>query len=488
MTGIETLAAAEERGLAPGAKRLLLTAYADTGVAIAAINDIGLDHYLFKPWDPPEENLYPVIDDLLGDWHAENPDQTSDVRVVDHRWSERGHEVKTFLARNHVPYRWFDVELDEEGKRLAELAGVSADDLPLVLPSEGEPLRSPTTVALADALGLSTQAQQPLYDVCIVGGGPAGLASAVYAASEGLSTIVVERQAPGGQAGTSASIENYLGFPKGLSGADLTHRAMAQVQRFGAELVLARDVVALEQRGPVRAVVLDGDAVIEARSVIVSTGVSYRRLEAQGIDALTGRGVYYGSDASDARQVADDDVYIVGAANSAGQAALNMAKRARRVVMVVRAAGLEASMSRYLIERIEASPVIEVRTSSEVTAARGDGHLEGLTLLDRTDGSCEEVAASWLFVFIGAQPRTDWLGKEVARDERGYVVTGPDLVRAGVERVTWPLPRAPYALETSVPGVFAAGDVRLDSMKRVASAVGEGAMAVHLVHRYLATI
>ena len=440
-----------------------------------------------KPWDPPEEQLFPVLDDLLGDWHNENPDETSDVRVVDHRWSDRGYEVKTFLARNHVPYRWFDVELDEEGKRLAELAGVSADDLPLVLPAEGEPLRSPTNVQIADALGLRTQAQQPLYDVCIVGGGPAGLASAVYAASEGLSTIVVEREAPGGQAGTSAAIENYLGFPKGLSGADLTHRAMAQVQRFGAEMVLARDVVALEQRGPVRAVVLEGGTAIEARSVIVSTGVSYRRLEADGLDALTGRGVYYGADASDARQVVDDDVYIVGAANSAGQAALNMALHARRVVMIVRASGLEASMSRYLVERIESHPAIEVRTSSEVSAARGDGHLESLTLLDRNDGACEEVQASWLFVFIGAQPRTDWLGTDVVRDGRGYVVTGPDLVRAG-EQGTWPLARAPYALETSVPGVFAAGDVRLDSMKRVASAVGEGAMAVHLVHRYLATV
>ncbi len=491
MTGIEVLAEAQSRGYAAGAKRVLLTAYADTDVAIQAINDIGIDHYLMKPWDPPEERLFPVLDDLLGDWHNENPDLTSDVRVVDHRWSERGYEVKTFLARNHVPYRWFDVELDEEGKRLAELAGATAGDLPLVLPPEGEPLRSPTNVQVAEALGLRTQAQQPLYDVCIVGGGPAGLASAVYAASEGLSTIVVEGQAPGGQAGTSAAIENYLGFPKGLSGADLTQRAMAQVQRFGAEMVLARDVVALEQRGPVRAVVLAGDAVIEARSVIVSTGVSYRRLAADGLDGLTGRGVYYGADASDARQVVDDDVYIVGAANSAGQAALNMAQHARRVVMVVRASGLEASMSRYLVDRIEAHPAIEVRTGSEVTAARGDGHLESLTLLDRGDGTCEEVAASWLFVFIGAQPRTDWLGKDVVRDEHGYVVTGPDLTKpagADAEKATWPLARAPYALETSVPGVFAAGDVRLDSMKRVASAVGEGAMAVHLVHRYLATV
>ena len=453
MTGIEVLAEAQARGYAAGAKRVLLTAYADTDVAIQAINDIGLDHYLMKPWDPPEERLFPVLDDLLGDWHNENPDLTSDVRVVDHRWSERGYEVKTFLARNHVPYRWFDVELDEEGKRLAELAGATAGDLPLVLPPEGEPLRSPTNVQVADALGLRTQAQQPLYDVCIVGGGPAGLASAVYAASEGLSTIVVEGQAPGGQAGTSAAIENYLGFPKGLSGADLTQRAMAQVQRFGAEMVLARDVVALEQRGPVRAVVLAGDPdnppAIEARSVIVSTGVSYRRLAADGLDGLTGRGVYYGADASDARQVVDDDVYIVGAANSAGQAALNMAQHARRVVMVVRASGLEASMSRYLVDRIEAHPAIEVRTGSEVTAARGDGHLESLTLLDRGDGTCEEVAASWLFVFIGAQPRTDWLGKDVVRDERGYVVTGPDLTKpAGptrtAQRGRWPGRRTPW--------------------------------------------
>ena len=498
MTGIEVLAEAQARGYAAGAKRVLLTAYADTEVAIQAINDIGLDHYLMKPWDPPEERLFPVLDDLLGDWHNENPEQTSDVRVIDHRWSDRGHDVKTFLARNHVPYRWFDVELDEEGRRLAELAGASADDLPLVLPAEGEPLRSPTNVQIADSLGLSTQAQQPLYDVCIVGGGPAGLASAVYAASEGLSTIVVERHAPGGQAGTSASIENYLGFPKGLSGADLTQRAMAQVQRFGAEMVLARDVLALEQRGPARAVVLDGDpnsrAVIEARSVIVSTGVSYRRLEADGLEELTGRGIYYGADASDARQVVGDEVYIVGAANSAGQAALNMAKLAQRVVMVVRGPSLEASMSRYLIDRIEAHPAIELRTASEIRAVHGDGHLEGLTILDRGTKECTDVAAGWLFIFIGAEPRTDWLGQEVVRDQRGYVVTGPDLARTAdpagepVERFEWPLPRAPYALETSVPGVFAAGDVRFDSMKRVASAVGEGAMAVHLVHRYLATI
>jgi thioredoxin reductase (NADPH) len=480
MTGIEVLGEAQARGYAAGAKRVLLTAYADTDVAIQAINDIGLDHYLMKPWDPPEEQLFPVLDDLLGDWHNENPEQTSDVRVIDHRWSDRGHDVKTFLARNHVPYRWFDVELDEEGRRLAELAGASADDLPLVLPAEGEPLRAPTNVAIADALGLSTQAQQPLYDVCIVGGGPAGLASAVYAASEGLSTIVVERHAPGGQAGTSAAIENYLGFPKGLSGADLTQRAMAQVQRFGAEMVLARDVVALEQRGPVRAVVLDGEAVIEARSVIVSTGVSYRRLEADGLDELTGRGIYYGADASDARQVDGDEVYIVGAANSAGQAVLNFARHAKRVVLLVRGASLETSMSRYLLDRIEAHPSIDVRLRTQVTACHGDGHLESIVLREDSAGLEEQVDTDWLFVFIGASPRTDWLGGVVARDARGFILAGPDVSDAG-----WPLKRDPYLLETSVPGVFVAGDVRARSIKRVASAVGEGSMAVSLIHQYL---
>jgi len=470
---------------APGAKNLLLTAYADTDVAIRAINDIGLDYYLLKPWDPPAERLYPVVDDLLDDWRAENPEHTSDVRVVGHRWSERSHEIKTFLARNHVPYRWYDVERDDEARRLVGLADSPPDDLPLVLVPDGETLRSPITLVLADALGLRTRAAQPLYDVCIVGGGPAGLAAAVYAASEGLSTVIVEREAPGGQAGTSAAIENYLGFPRGLSGADLTARAMAQVSRFGAEMVLARDVVGFESRGPARAVLLAGEGEIEARAVIVASGVAYRRLEADGVDALTGRGVYYGANAGDAAQCEGDEVYVVGAANSAGQAALNLSRFAKRVVLVVRGGDLGASMSSYLVDRIEASPSIEVRLRSQVVAARGDGHLESLTLADRDSGGTEEVPTSWLFVFIGAAPRTDWLGADVARDDHGFVLTGPERL-AGVGH--WSLPRPPYALETSVPGVFAAGDVRLDSMKRVASAVGEGSMAVQLVHRYLATV
>src|SRR5437660_3249896 len=483
MTGIQMLEQA--RAHAPGAKFLLLTAYADTDVAIRAINDVGLDHYLLKPWDPPEDRLYPVVDDLLGDWRRANPDHTADVRVVGHRWSERSHEVRRFLTSNHVPYRWYDIERDAEGLR--DLAQAAPADLPLVLVPEGETLRSPSTLELAGALGLRTSAQRPLYDVCIVGGGPAGLAAGVYAASEGLSTVIVERQAPGGQAGQSAAIENYLGFPRGLTGSDLAQRPIAQVYRFGAEMVLARDVAGFEARGPVRAALFDGSGEIEARALVVATGVSYRRLEADGLEGLIGRGVYYGVNASEASQCQGDDVYVVGAANSAGQAALNLAKFASRVVLVARAATLADTMSQYLVERIAAAPTIEVRYHTEVVAARGDEHLEALTLADRGSGATEDVPASWLFVFIGASPRTEWLGPEVVRDDKGFVVTGQDLL-GPTYRDRWPLPRAPFALETSVPGVFAAGDVRLDSMKRVASAVGEGAMSIYLVHRYLATV
>jgi len=485
MTGIEMLNQA--RTHAPDAKLLLLTAYADTDVAIKAINDIGLDYYLLKPWDPPEERLYPVVDDLLDDWRQANPDHTSDVRVIGHRWSDRSHDIKMFLARNHVPYRWYDIERDAEARRLHDFAHATPADLPLVLVPDGEALRSPSTLDLAGALGLRTSAQQPLYDVCIVGAGPAGLAAAVYAASEGLRTVVVEREAPGGQAGQSAAIENYLGFPKGLTGADLAHRAIAQVSRFGAEMVLARDVVGFEIRGPVRAVLFDGPGEIEARALIVATGVSYRCLETQGLGELTGRGVYYGVNASEASQTQGDDVYIVGAANSAGQAALNLSRYARRVVLVARAATLRGTMSQYLAERITSAPNIEVRYLTEVVSGSGEGHLEKLTLANKGSGVTEEMAASWLFIFIGAVPRTDWLGPGVARDSNGFVVTGHDLLNP-IYAGRWPLPRAPLTLETSVPGVFAAGDVRLGSLKRVASAVGEGAMSVSFVHRYLATI
>ncbi|KQY57306.1 FAD-dependent oxidoreductase [Nocardioides sp. Root140] len=483
MTGIELLE--QVRLLTPDTKLLLLTAYADTDVAIKAINDIGLDYYLLKPWDPPAEHLYPVVDDLLDDWSSDHPDDAATVRVVGHRWSDRSHELKTFLARNHVPYRWLDIEREDEARKLLALAGGGAADLPLVLVPDHDTLRTPTTLALAEALGLRTRAEQPLYDLCIVGGGPAGLAAAVYAASEGLSTVVVERDAPGGQAGQSAAIENYLGFPKGLTGADLTHRAVAQASRFGAEMVLARDVVGFETRGPVRAVRFDSGE-IEARSLLVATGVSYRRLEAEGLDGLGLHGARYGATASEAVECAGEEVYVVGAANSAGQAVLNLARYAKRVVLVVRGDALEHTMSQYLVARIRGAENVEVQLGTEVVAARGDGHLEAITLADRARGTTTEVSTSWLFVFIGAVPHTAWLGDSVARDDKGFVLTGQELL-ASAHAGQWPLLRSPYALETSVPGVFAAGDVRLDSMKRVASAVGEGAMSVYLVHRYLAT-
>ncbi len=485
MTGIEVLQAVRQQS--PDSKLLLLTAYADTDVAIRAINDIALDYYLMKPWDPPEDRLYPVLDELLRDWAHGHPDRDSEVRVVGHRWSERTVEVKTFLTHNHVPYRWLEVgapETDEEATRLLELAGAGAADLPVVALPDGAALRCPTTVELADALGLRTRAEKPLYDLCIVGAGPAGLAAAVYAASEGLSTVVVERDAPGGQAGQSASIENYLGFPKGLSGADLTHRAVAQAARFGAEMVLARDVVGFETRGPVRAVLLDGSADIEARAVLVASGVSYRRLGAPGLDEFVGRGLYYGASASEAPQTVGEDVYVVGAANSAGQAALNFARYARRVVLVVRgelAGGVDVAVPRQPDPGATPTSRCDCRPRSSAPAATGTSRR--ITLCDRGAGSVEEVETGWVFVFIGAAPRTDWLGDAVSRDDRGFVLTGPDLPAAD----GWPLERGPFALETSVPGVFAAGDVRRDSMKRVASAVGEGAMSVYLVHRYLAT-
>jgi thioredoxin reductase (NADPH) len=484
MTGVQLLTRAREH--APDAKFLLLTAYTNTDAAIAAINEVGLDYYLQKPWDPPEEQLFPVIDDLLGDWRQGHPDDAGELRVVGHRWSQASHELKTFLSRNHVPYQWLELERDDEARRLADLAGAGVTDLPLVIVPDADPLRAPSTLTLAEALGLRTRAEQPLYDLCIVGAGPAGLAAAVYAASEGLRAVVVEKEAPGGQAGQSASIQNYLGFPKGLSGADLARRATAQASRFGAEMLLARDVVGIETRGPVRAVRFAGSDDIEARAVLISSGVSYRRLQGPGLEELAGRGVFYGSSAGEAVQCQGDDVYVVGAANSAGQAALNFARYAKRVVMLVRGARLEDSMSMYLVAQIQATDNIEVRLGASVVAARGTEHLEAISIATG-DGSMEEATTNWLFVYIGAQPRTDWLGDAVVRDGHGFIVTGNDLLASSNLRA-WPLARTPYALESSVPGVFAAGDVRLDSMKRVASAVGEGAMTVYLVHRYLASM
>ncbi len=482
MNGIEFLEQAMD--LYPAARRVLLTAYADTTAAIDAINLVDLDHYLLKPWDPPQEKLYPVLDALLDSWLATDQTPVAETRVVGHRWSARSHEVRDFLARNQIPYRWH-LSDEPEGSRLLAAAQASADALPVVITPDGVALTDPTDAELAGRVGLSTTPTEDFYDVVVIGGGPAGLGSAVYAASEGLRTVLVERMATGGQAGQSSRIENYLGFPDGVSGAQLTDRARRQAVKFGAEVLTTRDAVALEVNGPARTVRFDDGQEISAHAVILATGVSYRQLKAPGLDEFTGRGVFYGSALTEAPSCAGQEVYIVGGANSAGQAAMHFSRHARRVTLVVRGSSLEASMSHYLIQQIAAVDTITVRTCTEIVEATGDGHLEQLTLRDNSTGQTETVDTQWVFIFIGAAPRTRWLDGVLVRDERGFVLAGPDLLVDGRRPAGWSLERDPYHLETSVPGVFVAGDARAESVKRVASAVGEGAMAIALVHRYL---
>jgi thioredoxin reductase (NADPH) len=482
MNGIEFLE--EAMKTYPAAHRVLLTAYADTNAAIDAINVVDLDYYLLKPWDPPEEKLYPVIDAELAAWQAADRKPVHETKVVGHRWSVRSTEVREFLARNQVGYKWFPSD-EPDGQRLLAAAGADGLTLPVVITPDGTTMIAPSDTELAAQVGLSTTPAKDFYDLVVVGGGPAGLGAAVYGASEGLKTVLIERTATGGQAGQSSRIENYLGFPDGVSGAQLTTRARMQASKFGAEVLTTREVVGLEVKGSARGVRFADGASLDAHTVILATGVSYRQLAASGVDELTGRGVYYGSALTEAAACIGQDIYIVGGANSAGQAAVYLSQHAKSVTLLVRGSSLERSMSYYLIQQIGRIENINVRTCTEVAAAHGEDHLEHLTLRDTSNGGTETVDAQMLFVFIGAAPLTDWLDGVVVRDDRGFVVAGPDLAPAGHQPPGWDLDRAPYHLETSVPGVFVAGDARAESAKRVASAVGEGAMAVMLVHRYL---
>jgi thioredoxin reductase (NADPH) len=480
MNGVEFLE--EGIGLFPEAKKALLTAYADTEAAIRAINNVRIDYYLQKPWEPPDEQLYPVLDDLLEDWKAGYREPM--LRLVGHRWSRRSHEAKDFLARNGVPYQWLDVEHDEEATRLLDAAHADPAHLPLIVLEDGERLVEPSNRELAGKVGLATEARLPFYDLIIVGAGPAGLASAVYGASEGLRTALVDREAPGGQAGQSSRIENYLGFPDGLSGADLARRASHQATRFNAELVRAQEVTGIEARGSLRVVRLEDGTELSCHAVIVATGVAYRRLEAPGIERLTGRGVYYGAARTEALGCENQDIFVVGGANSAGQAAVYFSDHARTVNLLCRGDDLGKGMSRYLVEQIEHRPNIRVRLESAIVGAHGEEGLEAVTVADRA-GTEERLRAGGLFIFIGAAPQTDWLGDAVMRDSRGFILSGPDLLTDGRPPKGWDLERDPFFLETSLPGVFVAGDVRHESVKRVASAVGDGAMAVQFVHRHM---
>ncbi|MUG91653.1 response regulator [Scytonema sp. UIC 10036] len=486
MSGVEFLEQA--MSLFPDAKRALLTAYADTDAAIRAINTTKIDYYLMKPWDPPEERLYPVLDDLLDYWLADFRPPFEGIRVIGNRWSPHSHQLKDFLARNQLPYQWLDIELSEEAQKLVDYAECDRLQLPLVLFGDGSNLMQPTNLQVAEKIGLRTQAEKPFYDLIIIGGGPAGLAAAVYGASEGLRTVMIEREAPGGQAGTSSRIENYLGFPVGLSGGDLARRAVTQAKRFGVEILTPQEVTDIRLQDQYRIVQLGDGNEISCHAMILALGVSWRRLDIPGLERLTGAGVYYGAAQSEALSCQGEDVYIIGGANSAGQAAMYFSRYANQVTMLVRADSLTKSMSQYLIEQIAETPNITVKTHTSVIEAKGETSLEALTLQNSLTGETQTVPATSLFIFIGAVPRTDWLDGAIARDERGYILTGPDLQKDGSPIKGWTLERDPFLLETNIPGIFAVGDVRHGSVKRVASGVGEGSICVQFVHRYLSNV
>ena len=489
MNGVGFLSEAME--IHPQAKRALLTAYADTTAAIDAINEARIHYYLMKPWDPPEEKLFPAIDDLLLDWSSTFRPLYEGIRVLGTRWSNRSYELREFLARNQVPYQWIDVELaqtDPDVRSLISSLGPEAETLPLILFPDGTRLAEPPLPAVADKVGLRTHALTDFYDLAIVGGGPAGLAAAVYGASEGLRTVMIEREAPGGQAGLSSRIENYLGFPAGLSGSDLARRAVAQARRFGVEILSPQDVVGLRIDGPYRFIKMADGAEISCNALLLAMGVQWRTLDVPGVDRLQGAGVYYGGGTSEAIACRGETVYIIGGANSAGQAAMHFSKFAEKVVMLVRGTSLASTMSHYLVEQIEKTPNIEVWTQTSVVEVQGDTRLTGITVQCEPSGTRKQLPASSLFIFIGAQPRTEWLGNFIERDERGFILSGPDLLRDGKRPASWTLDRDPGLLETNVPGIFVVGDVRHGSVKRVASGVGEGAVVVQFMHQYLAKV
>jgi thioredoxin reductase (NADPH) len=490
MNGVEFIKQAA--GLFPDARRVLLTAYADTDAAIRAINEANVNHYLLKPWNPPEQNLYPVLDDLLDDWQGNFRPPFEGIRVIGNRWSPKSHEVKDFLARNQVPYQWFDLEAaetDVEVRRITEsLPEEELKHLPLVIFSDGERLEEPTPAEIAERVGLRRRAGAEFYDLAIVGGGPAGLAAAVYGASEGLRTVMIEREAPGGQAGMSSRIENYLGFPSGLSGADLARRAVAQARRFGVEILSPQEAVGARAEGPYRFVRFGDGTEISCHSLLIASGVQWRSLGAPGVERLTGAGIYYGAAMTEALACQNKDVYVVGGANSAGQAVMHFSQYARRVIMIVRGDRLEKSMSQYLVDQIRKTPNIHVEFNSSVAEVHGESHLEEVSIYCSESGETNRLPANYLFILIGAQPHTEWLGGLIERDERGFILTGPDIMRDGKRPRGWQLERDPYLLETSVPGIFAVGDVRKGSIKRVASGVGEGSVAISFIHQYLSKV
>lgn len=486
MEGVDFLQKARE--FFPSARRVLLTAYSDTDAAIKAINSVQLDYYLMKPWDPPEEKLYPVLSELLDDWQAGYRPAFKGIKVIGYQFSPKSHEIKEFLSGNLVPYQWQDIELSQEAKDLLKLNNIALKDLPAVVLEDGSCLCSPSVSVVAEKIGLNPTIKNTVYDVVIIGAGPAGLAASVYGASEGLKTLLIERLSPGGQAGTSSRIENYLGFPNGLSGSELTRRAITQATRLGAEVLLPRSVREICQKDGYKKVMLDNGEEINTHAIVITTGVDYRKLETSGVPDFTGAGIYYGAAMTEAAAFRDCEVFVVGGGNSAGQAAMHLSKFAANVTIIIRKESLVSTMSAYLIDQIATRANIHIRGCSEIVAATGSGRLEELTIGNATTGQNQTVKANALFIFIGARPFTDWIGLDIIKDEKGFLETGRDLKTYENFNKVWKHDRDPYLLETSCPGVFAAGDVRAGAMNRVASAVGEGSMSISFVHKYLAEV